>query len=153
MADPIRVRIRLGWHLAVKCVATLAPRLRRHHASRVSPLAPRVAEAHLLAEDLLLADGHLLTHLVAHAPIQMLRCDKIYLPRSLPGSTLHPPVLCRVVFPLEARHKTMCLLLLLHRRLLLDPTVPPRDANARLREVARARGSQGGASGLQSSAS
>ena len=38
----------------------------------------------------------------------------------------------------------MRLLLLLHRRLLLDPTVPPRDANARLREVARARGLQGG---------
>ena len=77
VADPTRVRIRLGWHLAVKCVATLAPRLRRHHAAKVAPLAPREKEAHLLAEDLLLADGHLLAHPVAHASNQMLRCDKI----------------------------------------------------------------------------
>ena len=77
MANLTRVPIRLGWHLAVKCVATLAPRLRKHHASKVSPLAPRVAEAHLLAEDLLLADGHLLTHPAAHASNQILRCDQI----------------------------------------------------------------------------
>ena len=42
-----------------------------------------------------------------------------------------------------APEKTPRLLLLRQRRLLLDPTVPPRDANARLREVARARGPQG----------
>ena len=43
----------------------------------------------------------------------------------------------------SGRQKTPRLLLLRQRRLPLDPTVPPRDANARLREVARARGPQG----------
>ena len=78
--------------------------------------------------------------------------------RSLVGSALHPPLRCPlhpplrclVVFLLDTRNKTLRLLLLLHRRLPLDPTVPPRDANARLLEVARARGAQGrqGASNL-----
>ena len=127
MADPTGASVRLGWHLAVKCVAALVPRLRRHHAFGVAPLAPRVGKVSLLAEEHLLAEYHLLAHPLAHASNQILRC--------------------LLVFLLDARNKKLRLLLvlfrLLHRRLLLDPTVPPRDANARLREVARARGSQG----------
>ena len=153
----------MGWHLAVKCAATLVPRLRRHHASRVSPLAPRVAEAHLLAEHHLLADGHLRgrrrrwwgRRRRRRRSSRRRRKWMTGRSRSLVGSTLHPPLRCPlhpplrclVVFLLDTRNKKLRLLLvlyrLLHRRLLLDPTVPPRDANARLREVARARGPQG----------
>ena len=59
VADRTGASMRLGWHLAVKCVAALVPPLRRHHTSRLGPLlAPRVAEDRLLAEDDLLAEDH-----------------------------------------------------------------------------------------------
>ena len=160
MADPTGVRIRLGWHLAVKCVAALAPRLRRHHASRVAPLAPRAAEAYLLAEDHPLADGHMLAHPLAPASKQILRCDKRELPRSLAGSTLHPPLRC----PLHPPLRCLVVFLLGARKNAASasatpasPSLGPNGASTGCQCTAAGGGTGAGASreanGLQSSAS